>query len=329
MNTKNKVRWGVIGTAGVARSMSLPGMVKAANAEIVGIAGRNQEKILAFQKKFGIPKSYMSYEHLLEDDEIDAVYIPLPIELHKKWTMLAADHGKHVLCEKPLASSEQDAREMFEYCEKRGVLLMEAIPYLNSPLNARILEIVHSGEIGDLLSVTSTFLTLRHPSIDIRMCKKNYGGSIYDMGCYNTSLALTLMGEAPESVSAASSMTDQNIDDTAVILMDFNTPLHRRAFSVSGMALGDGQVVMCYMIGGASGRIEVPEKGFNQEGNITIQIVKNNEIREETVYNPNNYMLEMQNFSDSILNGAPLTVTQEHSLQNAAIIDAALRAINY
>ena len=133
-----KVRWGVLGTAGIARSQTIPGMQMADNCELHAIAGRNPEKAREFKTVFGFEKAYGCYEDLLADPDIEAVYIPLPNHLHCEWTIRALQAGKHVLCEKPLAVSEAEATRMFEAAEKSGVFLMEAFAYLHSPIWAAI-----------------------------------------------------------------------------------------------------------------------------------------------------------------------------------------------
>ena len=128
-----KVRWGVIGTAGIARGETIPGMLLAENCELYAVAGRSLEKAKSFRDAFGFRKAYGSYDELLADPAVEAVYIPLPNDLHCEWSIRALQAGKHVLCEKPLAVSEEQAKRMFEAAEKNGVYLMEAFAYLHSP----------------------------------------------------------------------------------------------------------------------------------------------------------------------------------------------------
>ena len=131
-----KISWGVLGTAGIARGQTIPGMVEAENCERYAIAGRSMEKALAYQKEFGFERAYDSYEALLNDPRVEAVYIPLPNHLHMEWAMKAMDAGKHVLCEKPLAPTAKQAEAMIACAKANGVFLMEAFAYLHSPLMA-------------------------------------------------------------------------------------------------------------------------------------------------------------------------------------------------
>lgn len=161
-----KVKWGVLGTADIARRCTIPAMQKAENCYLYGIAGRSKEKAEQFQEQFGFEKAFGSLEAMLEDEMVEAVYIPLPNTMHKEWVIKAAKHGKHVLCEKPLAGTEADVKEMIEACEKNGVLFMEAFAYLHSPLIRSVKETIHSGAIGELSFMESILL---HPDIQLKI----------------------------------------------------------------------------------------------------------------------------------------------------------------
>ena len=132
------VRWGVLGTAGIARSQTIPAMQQAENCDLCAIAGRDPEKARSFQEEFGFEKVYTDYDVLLADPDVEAVYIPLPNDLHYEWVLRALNAGKHVLCEKPLALSEAQEDEMFRTAEANNVYLMEAFAYLHSPLIAAV-----------------------------------------------------------------------------------------------------------------------------------------------------------------------------------------------
>ena len=135
-----KIRWGVLGTAGIAAGQTIPGMIEAKNCTRYAIAGRDPEKVRSFREKFGFEKAYGSYEELLADPLVEAVYIPLPNSLHYEWAKKAMEHGKHILCEKPLTPTAAEAEELFKTAEENNVFLMEAFAYLHSPLIAAIKE---------------------------------------------------------------------------------------------------------------------------------------------------------------------------------------------
>ena len=153
-----KIHWGVLGTAHIAEKQTIPGMQNAKNCELYAIAGRSMEKAKDFQNRFGFQKAYGSYEELLEDPEVEAVYIPLPNHLHKEWVLKAAAHKKHILCEKPMSGSAKDTRDIIQACEDAGVILMEAFAYLHSPLMQKLKLQIEEGLIGDVNFIESTFI---------------------------------------------------------------------------------------------------------------------------------------------------------------------------
>ena len=184
------MKWGVLGTADIAYRCTIPAMQIAKNCTLKGIAGRNKEKVDSFKQQFGFEKAYYSLEDMLADDEIQAVYIPLPNDMHAQWTKKAADAGKHILCEKPLTGNYEDTKELIEYCDKKGVVMMEAFAYVHTPHIAMVKEIMQSGEIGDIEFLESCFFTPFCTPENIRMRRETLGGSVYDLGCYCTSLML-------------------------------------------------------------------------------------------------------------------------------------------
>ena len=203
-----KVRWGVLGTADIARGQTIPGLQLAEHCELYAIAGRKLEKAKSYQEEFGFRKAYGSYDELLADPEVEAVYIPLPNDLHCEWTIRALKAKKHVLCEKPLAVSETQVQEMFRTAEENGVLLMEAFAYLHSPFVKAVKAELDAGTIGEIRYLESAFITGRRPDTDIRLRKETYGGALYDLGCYAVSMAMWMLGKEPDTVRAAAQFSD-------------------------------------------------------------------------------------------------------------------------
>src|SRR5699024_125214 len=147
LNMNQTIRWGVLSTAKIAQKELIPAIKRAVNAEVTGIASSSEEKAKEVAQKFSIQKVYSSYEQLLDDPEIDAVYIPLPNHLHKEWVIKAANKGKHILCEKPAAVNAAEFEEMQAVCEEQDVIFMEAFMYHFHPQHERVKEIIASGEI--------------------------------------------------------------------------------------------------------------------------------------------------------------------------------------
>ncbi len=322
-----KIKWGILGTAGIAAKSTIPGMRLAKNCELYAIAGRSEEKVRQYQAQFGIQKGYVGYDKLLEDPEVEAVYIPLANQLHAEWCIKAANMGKHILCEKPLAPTAAALETVFAACEENHVKIMEAFPYVHGAVLGRVKEIIASGEIGAVLNVTGAFYTPRHPITNVRMRRETLGGGIYDLGCYNVSLAVEIFGQMPQTVTACATMTEQNIDDYATIIMDFGEG--RRAVSSSGMVLRAGHRRLHYTVYGEKGFIDVADLGYNIAGDICVRVSAESGDRTEVVASFDNYALEVEQFGRCITENEPYRFTHEESRLTARILDIALKEIGY
>lgn len=320
-----KVRWGVLGTADIARGATIPGMQLAEHVELYAVAGRKPEKAESYREAFGFRKAYGSYEELLADPEVEAVYIPLPNDLHCEWTIRALKAKKHVLCEKPLAVSAAQVEEMFRAAEENGVLLMEAFAYLHSPFTEAVKAELNAGTIGDVRYFESSFITGRRPDTDIRLRRETYGGSMYDLGCYPLSLALWLLGKEPDEVTAAAHFSEKKIDlFTAALLVYGGGPVVKLD---CGMVLPDGRLDG-FRICGTLGEITSPMQ-FNQSGAIPYTVVRGGAEETKTVDVPNNYMLETEQLSRCILFGEKPRVDRAFSLMTARVTDRILEAAGY
>ena len=194
-----KVNWAVLGTANIAKNEVIPGMQMSEHVHLYAIAGRKPEKINAFQELFGFEKTYMDYDELLDDEQVEAVYIPLSNDLHKEWLIKAAKKKKHILCEKPLVPTAKEVEEVIEVCKAEGVIFMEAFAYLHSPIINDLINRVNTGVIGKIRLIETTFHIPKQSDENIRSRKETLGGSQYDLGCYNISLILKLMNQMPRS----------------------------------------------------------------------------------------------------------------------------------
>ena len=318
-----KIKWGVLGTADIARGQTIPAMKTAVNCELYAIAGRSLEKARQFQQTFGFEKAYGSYDELLGDPQVEAVYIPLPNDLHCEWTIRALNAKKHVLCEKPLAVTKAQAESMFRAAEKNGVHLMEAFAYLHSPFMAAV-----KGEaetIGEIRYMESAFITARRPDTDIRLRRETYGGAMYDLGCYTLSIALWMMGRDPESVRASAQFSDKHIDlcTTALLLYENGAV----AKLDCGMVLPQGRLDRFHLYG-TEGEIHSPVQ-FNQPGEIPYTVIRGGKQETKTLTALNNYRLEVEQLGRCIRDGEKPHVTKAFSLRCAAVMDAILADIGY
>ena len=325
---KNKtVKWGILGTANIARWATIPGLKLAENAELIAIAGRSPEKAEKFAQEFDIPKAYGSYEELLQDEEIHAVYIPLPNDIHIKWVSKALKAGKHVLCEKPLALDPGEVKEMFRTAKECGLYLMEAFAYLHSPYVESLKKDVASGMIGDVNYIDTAFVTQGYKE-DFRLHKELGGGAMYDLGCYCTTMILSLIDSDVESVKASAEFSDLGVDFLTSGQMRFQNGA-RASFNV-GMILGENSNSRFdrLYIHGTKGTIH-SDVEYNQAGTVHYEIRTENGVEERIIEVPQNYKLEIEQLSRCILGEETPHVTSDFSIKNAELIDAVLHEIGY
>ena len=196
-----KIRWGVLGVANIAVKKVVPGMRACERSVVTAIASRDLRKAQDAARELGIEKAYGSYEELLADPEIDAIYNPLPNHLHVPWSIRAAEARKHVLCEKPIALSSQEAQELIAARDRTGVKIGEAFMVRTHPQWRRARELVRSGEIGELRSIVSVFSYFNRDPKNIRNVVDYGGGALMDIGCYPITMARFLFGREPVRVS--------------------------------------------------------------------------------------------------------------------------------
>lgn len=321
-----KINWGVLGTADIARGCTIPGMQQAENCTLYAIAGRSLEKAEMFKAQFGFEKAYGSYDELLADENVQAVYIPLPNELHKEWTIKALQSKKHVLCEKPLAVNTKEAEEMFACAKENGVILMEAFAYLHSPIVSAVKEDVQ--KLGKIRYMESAFVTSDYPLENIRMRKETYGGCTYDLGCYAISQILWMLGEDPDQVQASALFTPQGVDTLSCGVLAF--PGGAKAHFTCGMVFNTEkpQRMDRFQIHGTEGSI-YSSAPFNGDGELAYTLVLNGKTEEKKVHCPQNYRLEVEQLGRCILEGETPHVSEHFSLRLSLVMDRVLDKIGY
>lgn len=324
----DKVQWGVLGTARIARGMVIPGMKAAPNCELIGIAGRSREKTQVFAEEFDIPKAFDSYEAMLEDPDIQAVYIPLPNDMHVEWSIRALEAKKNVLCEKPLAPDAASVRRMFDAAKANGVLLMEGFAYLHSPYMSSLRMLLRNGEIGQIRYVQSEFMTRSYDSSDIRMQKSRLGGALYDLGCYNTSQLLWLLDRDAADIQAHAFFSEDGVDILTNALLKYDDEFYGAI--QCGFVLGDkeGERLDAFEIRGTTGfiRSNVP---FNESDVLEYLLVRGDKASTVRVFAQQNYALEIEQFGRCILFGEEPLVSADFSIRNAQFMDRIRAAIGY
>lgn len=316
-----KVRWGILSTAKIAVKNVIPSMKKCKNAEITAISSRSLDKAAEAARRLDIPKSYGSYEQLLADPEIDAVYNPLPNHLHVPYTLKAMEAGKHVLCEKPIAVTAEEAEKLLDAAHKYPKLkVMEAFMYRFHPQWEKVKELLRSKRIGELRYVHSVFTYYNVDPDNVRNHKEYGGGGVLDIGCYSINLSRFLFGEEPENVSAyVERDPDFGVDRLANGTLKFPSGL---ATFTCSTQLHHRQTAVIY---GTKGTLElnIPFNAANEQlRKIRIQT----EQEEETLIidKCDQYTLQGDAFSKAILGEAPVPLPLEDALANMKVIDQVL-----
>ena len=314
----DKVRWGVLGTAKIALTKVIPAMQRSEWCEIVAIASRDFAKADESAERLEIPKAYDSYEELLADDSIEAVYIPLPNHLHVPWTIKAAEAGKHVLCEKPIALSATEARTLIDVRDRTGVRIQEAFMVRTHPQWLETRRLIHSGKIGALRSITGFFSYFNPDPTNIRNQLDLGGGALMDIGCYPITISRFLYETEPRRVLGLIERDAKNGTDTlTTAVLDF--PNGHSTFTCS-TRLAPYQRMIFH---GTEGRIEVLIP-FNAPHDHPTQILLNDEVIEFPICDQ--YEIQGTLFSRAIRENREQEIPLEDAINNMIVIDAVFRS---
>lgn len=316
-----KLRWGIMGCAQIATGSVMPAIMDSEMGIIKAVASRGLEKSSAVAAEFGVEKAYGSYEELLADQEIDAVYIPLPNHLHREWVIRAAEAGKHVLCEKPIALSSQEAADMVSACNEAGVHLAEAYMYRHHPRMAQLKDIIARGEIGELRSIRGTFTyNDAEDTSNIRFKSAWGGGSLYDIGCYPLSAARMIFGTEPEAVTVHGifSPAHDNVDMMASGLVEF--PGGLSLIFDCGMWAYNRQLLE---ILGTEGRIEVPMPFNARDEDAEFFVHTGDGVRRVDAIGANPYVRQVDDFAAAVFTGEKLFASED-AILNMQLIETCL-----
>jgi xylose dehydrogenase (NAD/NADP) len=223
-SSARRLRIGILGAANIAR-LFVEGVRPSLKVAVTAVASRDAERARKFAGETGITQVRSTYEALLADPDIDAIYNPLPNNLHAEWSIRAANAGKHVLCEKPLATSAREARAMFDAATRNGVYLAEAYPYRAQPQTLKLRELLKENAIGRLQLIQAAFGFPLSDTSNIRLNPALAGGSLMDAGCYPVSLVRTVAGERPKRVHAVARWSESGVDRTLVASIEFASGL--------------------------------------------------------------------------------------------------------
>jgi len=325
--TTNRVKWGVLGVADIAVRLVIPAMRRGQLSHVMAIASRDLEKASDAAASLGIERAYGSYDELLADPDVEAVYNPLPNHLHVPWSIRAADAGKHVLCEKPIALSAAEARELQAAATRNGVIVAEAFMVRAHPQWLRVYDLVQTGRIGDLRLIVGHFSYYRRDPNDIRNRVDWGGGALMDIGCYPITIARWMFGAEPAEVLAQIEHDpDMQIDRLVSGLMRFDRG--QASFTCAGQLVPYQRM----HIFGTHGRIEV-QIPFNAPNDRPTRIFVDDGRdltgdSAETIELPaaDQYLLQGERFSEAVRGIGTVPSSIENAINNMAVIDALFRS---
>ena len=321
------LRWGVLGVAKIATAKVIPAIQRARRCEVVAIASRDAARASAAAAALHIPRSYGSYEALLADPDVDAVYIPLPNHLHVPWTRRAADAGKHVLCEKPIALNASEARTLLAVRDRSGVRIQEGFMIRTHPQWVRAKALVEDGELGAVRAMTGFFSYLNTDSGNVRNVPEWGGGGLLDIGCYLVNTARFIFGSEPCRVAGSIEVDLRfGVDRVASMILDFG----------GAHAIGTCSTQLQYyqrvQIVGTTGRLDL-EIPFNAPIDRPCRLAfdRTGEIHgsgiEVIAFDTcNQFTLQAEAFAAGILENEPQLLPLEDSVANMACIDAVARS---
>jgi predicted dehydrogenase len=315
----DKVRWGIMSTAEIGAKKVIPAMQNSTHCDIQALASLSLEKAKALATKLKIPRTFGSYEELLDCAEIDAVYIPLPNHLHVPWSIKALEAGKHVLCEKPIALSALEAQKLLDTSKKHPELkIMEAFMYRHHPQWQKARQLVASGEIGALQTIQSFFSYYNTDPNNIRNMASIGGGGLMDIGCYTISLSRFIFDAEPQKVCGLMEYDPQfDVDRLTSVLLDFGKGTSTFTCSTQ---LAPYQRVNIF---GTRGRIEI-EIPFNAPPDQPCRMWCQTQDQTEEISFPicDQYTIQGDLFSKAILNDTDVPTPLEDALANMKVIDA-------
>jgi len=326
-DTMNRIRWGVLGTARIATAKVIPAMQRGRWSTVTAIASRDRAKAEAAARALGIPKAYGSYEALLTDPDIDAIYNPLPNHLHGPWTTRAAERGRHVLCEKPIALTAAEARHLLEVRDRTGVRIQEAFMVRTHPQWLTARDLARSGRIGDLRSIAGCFSYYNDDPGNIRNVPEFGGGGLMDIGCYLINTARFIFDREPQRVIGLIDRDPRlRIDRLASMLLDFGDA------HAAGTCATQMTPYQRVQILGTRGRIEIripfnapPDRPcrvlVDADGHLSGSGIETIEL--DTC---DQYTIQGDLFSKALLDGTEVPVPLEDAVRNMECIEAVFRS---
>jgi predicted dehydrogenase len=323
MAGSKSLRIGILGAARIAPMALITPARDNPEVVVTAIAARDRDRAAKFAAKHAVPQVYDSYEAMLNSPDIDAVYNPLPNGLHGRWTIAALEAGKHVLCEKPFTANAAEAEAVAEVSNRSGLVVMEAFHYRYHALTGRLLEIIASGELGDIEQIR-TWMYIPLIIEDIRWDYDLAGGALMDVGCYAIHLLRTLAVEEPRVVSAQAKLKRPNVDRRVEAFFDFPSG-KRGELAISMLSpklLGAGAEVI-----GSRGRMKVTNPIAPQLFHRLTVETQAGRRKEKVDKHPSSYAAQLQAFAAAVLRGEAFPTTVDDAIANMRVIDDCYRAL--
>lgn len=314
-----RVRWGIIGMGNIARKAMAPAIRKAANAELLAVASRDSTRAEALAKEAGAPRAHASYDDLLADPDVDAVYIGLPNGLHEEWTLACAEAGKHVLCEKSLTFTVESAMRMRDRCREGGVLLAEAFMYRHHPQWRVVKEVLRSGKLGRVVCISGALTGMLANERDHRWSRELGGGALFDVTCYPIDAARYLLDAEPEGVCALADLgTSDRVDRASTVILRFPGDVLATAL---GSLCSHGSQFLSILC--ANGVIEIPKPFIPGNGETSVLVRRRDGTEELGVAGADQFELQVEHFSRCVLDASARLDPAEDGVCNAAVWEAA------
>ena len=320
-----KLRWGILGAAGIARKQLIPALQQSELCECTAVASRDLAKALVYAHDNGIPKAYGSYEELLSDPTIDVIYNPLPNHLHVEWTRKAVEAGKSVLCEKPLARKVSEVEELIRLRDRSGLHIGEAYAMFHQPRLQALKVLLDSGEVGRLGSVHGVFTTSNHDPLNIRNRYQEGGGSLWDIGVYPITVGRWMYGEEPSSVACAMELDPEfEVDHHTTGLLRF--PSGGQMSFTCGMRFPQHTAMTLHT---TTHRIEIDRpfmSGPNPQEFVVYDGAQPTLGQSHAFGLVNQYQLQCDNFYRTIMHGVPFLGSLEQTLASTRVLVALFKA---
>ncbi len=327
MSNEAKLRWGILGAARINERL-MPAIVEASNAQLVAIASRRMgaaaQTLAQYAPEQQQVRTYDQLDELLADDSIEAVYLPLANHEHAEWTLRAIEHGKHVLCEKPMALNVNDIDAIASAARQHNVIVMEGFMYRFHPQHARVLELINSGLIGEVRSVRASYSFMMRPARRYRLTEsiENGGGALWDIGCYAVHSARLFFDQPPVAVTALSRYVESGADITTSGVIDFGAGKFahfdfsfERARRCEYEIIGTQGGITCHTVWQLPGDVPVIS-WWTEDG----------KQGQERLLASNHFRLEIEHFSDCVLNGKAPLLPLADAKSNCQILVATLQS---